>query len=237
MKNFRLTVENIHVMSLYPIFKKFFETGAVPDELKHLSFISPEMKYLEYMINAYNPEQRDYHLLRNLLHDITYYYSNTIINAYKILLPENINKVIDIGAGHEGYINILRTFYNDAEFILIDKDEIIVTNDNYNFIQTDIFDYLDSFKGNKNILIHMSEFLHCKKDNLEILKNPEILKCRILINELDAFEPENEYINYRLKQTGGELIRPLDIYKYLGQIPFIRYKTLFSYRSFFYDPF
>ena len=231
MKN----IDFIHIATLFPVFKNHFEKGKpLPDFFPKLS--SLEYDYLKYCMNACDTENRDYDLLRYVLEkNIATNINGVYENIRRVIFLNNIRKIkiktiYDIGAGHIGYSDILSNIFPNAKIVLVDKKRICTNK--YTFIEDNVFNFINYIKGNSDTLIWMSEFLHCKKGNYKILDNSEIKKCHILINELS----ENDFIDYRLKMTGGEITNPLDIYKYLGQIPFIKYETLFDYRLFYYEP-
>jgi len=232
-------VDQIHHITTYPLFEKFMKGDFILPDFLSIESGSIESLYLEYCMNAYNIDSRDYNFLRNILKLNVIENCNLIERKmFKCMLgydlhKDKISQIYDIGAGHDEYSSILQKMFSNANITLIDK---VYYASQYNLIETNIFDWIDKFKGNSNTLVFISEFLHCKENNLDILDNKELKKCHVLINELE----HNEFINYRLSLTGGKLIEPADIIKTKGVLQnqkcIVQYKTLFEYYMLYLKP-
>ena len=243
-----LNTDIIHRIAAYPdLCRLFFEVETISiDELKNaqnlflnFNFSENDVLYLLYCLKR-SKNIKDYNLLRKVLYNNTVNSQDIIEKKIRTIIGvkecKNINTIYDIGAGHDGYSKILKKIFPKAKIVMIDKNSEIMHNinksSNFSIVISDIFEFLDSFKGSENILIWISEFLHCKKKNLDILDFPEIKKCHILINELDY----DFFINHRLELSDGKIILPLDIYSKTGQIPFVKYSNMFNYKLFYYEP-
>lgn len=222
----------IHLLTAYPLIYRRNNIPELPKELEEVleKISSLDYRYLEYCIHAYTPKNRDYEKLRDFLAFNIKRSRKLLKDTVNMLLkdveldPKLITKIYDLGAGHYEWAKILKEVFPNADITLVEKSTLIY-NPNFTFIQRDVDDWLDTFSDcNSSTLLFMSEFLHCKKDNIKLLESPNINKCHLIINEL---HPNETYIDYRLKQTGGGTIDPCDITKYVKS--FIYYKNFFDY--------
>ena len=232
-----IRTDKIHYISMHKLFKDFVENDKPLPDFLVAEFPSDclEFLYLKYCLNAYAPEKRDYDLLRNFLKTNVLEHSNIIKGILKKILPLNLplNLVFDVGAGHNAYMKIIQEIYKEANIILVDKDVNLIDKF-FGVIHTDVFDWVKNFKGNENTLIFISEFIHCKKDNLKILDSNELRKCHIVVNELLP----NVFIDYRLSLTEGHLIHPQNFKAEfsLDNSNIINYETCFKHYMFYLAP-
>lgn len=226
-------VDAIHLMSIYPLLKRYFkyeipklskdENEFVFEILNKLTYA--ECLYLEYCLNSHIPDLRNYGLLREALRINISNNRDLFLAQLKSLISmgnfkNTIEVVYDIGAGHDAWGKILKEVFPQASIILIDKAKILSTS--FETFQIDIMKDIDHLNSGYRVLFFMSEFLHCKESNLEILKSPTIVNSHLIINELW----DNPFIDFRLKQTGGKLISPSIFQKWQ---PMSMYKMLFDY--------
>jgi len=241
-------IDRIHDITSFPLAQKFFndrksfgyvsDTGPMDDFIQNLSEI--ELEYFNYCINAYQYiESRDYHLLRKVLQKNVYnnrVMLGKIINQFFDFYSTPITNIYDIGAGHSSWGLILHNVFPNAEITLIDKEDIALTTDfgkveNMYFLKRDILEWVKRFKNcGSHALLFLSEFVHCKDKNLELLKYDKINQCNVIINELDLSTISGQFINKRLEMTGGKLIDgPEQLSKYMKLDKVVYYKTMFDY--------
>jgi len=175
--------------------------------------------YLQYCLGAGIPENRNYGLLRRFLYENILCHSDICEkalreNIYHLKIsPKSIKTIYDVGAGHDGWAQILQKVFPDARIVLIDKNSIVdknvIVGAGFKVVNRNIFDCLDNeiLDYGSDVLYFMSEFLHCKVDNKRLLDYKQLKESQICINEL-TFNFYNEPINNRLKKTGGGFIDP-----------------------------
>jgi len=238
--------EIVHLISLYPLLydepEEEVERILKSFGLEHLAH-KKYLTYLMYCLDAYTPDDRDYEKLRDTL------YSNSIDNAKLIKgkIQEAlrigahcpaIKTIYDIGAGHEGYADILQEVYPNAKIILIDKAKIKSTK--YKTKKMTAEKFLDNLKPSSSTLLFFSEFFHCKGRAKKLLVHNNAARCCILVNEL----LNNPFIKFRLQQTDGDLIQVSDVVSLLKLngngsdtcIRHSRYETMFPYYMVSYYP-
>jgi hypothetical protein len=186
-----------HFLYLYPLLKnKSIEEMIELFSQFGITMSEHDAKYIYYNVHAWD-EQRNYPILREYLREMVNMHADLIELMIRRLFPyqtKDIVQVFDIGAGHDGYADILHRVFSNAEIVLIDKYPI---KTKYTFIEANAFDCLPTLYGNKT-LIWMSEFLHCKKENEEIMRTSLIENSHVLINEV-----YDKFVEHRLFQTGG----------------------------------
>lgn len=204
--------------------------------------------YAKYLSRAYSLETRDYNKLLKVLSSNTIIFRDILKTIFESGgINRTIYEVIDIGAGHDGYVPILKhIFPNLQTYYLVDKGspEILLSYEDYGdsidvkvHNGTDAFMFIDQVlsKNNptdafpRNTIIFISEFLHCKKDNIRILKTLKGSGYGVLINEL-VYDP---YIDLRLTLSGGRIIQPKECADILigkkVKCDAIMYSTMFNY--------
>jgi len=194
-----------HFMYIYPLLKdKTLEELIKVFHYFGFDVSEHDAKYIFYCVHAWEKE-RNYPTLRDYLKEMVDQSAWTIELAIRHLFRPrdfaDIEIVYDIGAGHDGYAKILYTVFPNAEIILIDKYPIVASIP-FHVVTTDIFDQVCSLKGGSNTVVWMSEFLHCKKENVAILKTQLIKNSHVFINEV-----YDKVIGYRLEQTRGGLFQ------------------------------
>lgn len=209
--------ELIHLLTAYPLVYRKDNLPELPRELEDtLNTINPtEYIYLDYCIHAYNPKNRNYDMLREFLacnirrrQLFLIYELEEFMKRFSEINTKKITKIYDLGAGHDEWARLLKIVFPNAKIVLIEKSDTVLSSIfNVRNITVEYWiGNLSQYCNTNNTLVFMSEFLHCKKDNIKLLKFPEINKCHILINEIN---PSETFIDYRLKQTGGGLIHPI----------------------------
>lgn len=207
--------------------------------------------YAQYLSEAYNLEYRDYSKLLNILASNTIIFKNILKTVFEAcVIDRTIHEVIDIGGGHDGYVPILKhVFPNLQSYYIIDKrisKELFFKTKHdcgYKDLNVKIYDKTDAFDFIKSMLSHsnptnafprnavifMSEFLHCKRDNIKILEFLKGSGYGILINEL-IYDP---YIDLRLTLSGGKIVQPKECADVLigkkVKCDAIMYSTMFNY--------
>ena len=192
-----------HFMYIYPLLKdKTLEELIKVFHYFGFDVSEHDAKYIFYCVHAWE-KKRNYPLLRDYLKEMVTEFSGVIefmlIWYMQYGTLAKIKVVYDIGAGHDGYAKILHKVFPNAEIILIDKYPIVASTP-FHVVATDIFDQVCSMKGSSDTVVWMSEFLHCKKENVAILKTQLIKNSHVFINEV-----YDKVIGYRLEQTRGGL--------------------------------
>ena len=243
-------IELIHWISLYPKFKGLFEGGLVKGNSFILDmfdkFTTLEKYYLQYCMDAYS-SGRNYDLLRTFLEMNVNENKGSLGTVVSHVLSEGvarvmsgdyfIERVYDLGAGHSAWSKILRTILPFAHITLIDKEVITDVNHDFEHMRCNLFEWIldDRFADlcGPHTLFFISEFLHCKEHNLDVLKTPGIKESHVLINELS---PSEYYIDYRLSLTGGRLIEPGEINSLLKIDSMMSYQNAFNYYLAYHIP-
>lgn len=212
---YKYAVEKDYSADLKKVYKHLGLLDTNNENMTELGkYIRKFSNLVEYYMNIYTPEKRNYNVLRKGLNEYAkeelmseletelYYLYN--YNAQYSTKLKKIKLIYDIGSGDNEntvYKNILmNVFNNDVKYITVDKDIKINVCENKNVMDKDYVFNKYNYKNNE-ILYWMSEFLHCKKMNIEILN--KISKHSIIfINELKY----NVFTEYRLKQTNGYIL-------------------------------
>ncbi len=179
------------------------------------NFSKNDLLYLQYVVNdqLQDPNKRNYQQLKEFLsHQPLQYQKQIYPFLDKISLKSStIDTIIDLGGGHTGYYKLFTKYYTNINYIIVDKSPILQDpSDKVTIIMTDVFDYVNTvIVSPKHTLFFMSEFLHCKTSNLNILESSIIKHSHVLINEQMPYL--NKSINKRLQRTGGKLVDSYEI--------------------------
>jgi hypothetical protein len=222
-----MTLEKLHSLFVESFLKEYAQYMLNP-ETKEWEFepcanlIADELgvqklpSYLyKYMLYLSDPGNHNYPLLREFLYEYSY---NVLAPALSCsfckrlashcpVIKNKIELIYDIGCGHSGYWEALHTMFPEALIVGIDKSPMhkgMQTDKLGSFIMKDMFEIINnpSFKQSLNdtVLIFLSDILHCKFKNIEILKH--FKEAYVLINE----QSWDLYLHYRLLKFGGALI-------------------------------
>jgi len=193
-----------------------------------------QKKYMRYCLDGDEVSKRDYNLLREFLRD------NIVVHRQDILLAfrkscsdvgldlDSISLIYDVGAGHDGWADILQAIFPKAMIILIDKG--LHFSEKYRFRREDIFNIIAILSQGEHVLYFLSEFLHCKKKNFELLDTTQLVNSNVMINELC----HNIWIQKRLSLSGGKLLDSWDISERIQffndrENSFVNYQSSFEY--------
>lgn len=206
-----------HILSVVPLLKEarsIFDmrevlrnTGIDVDDIRDYQF-----SYIRYCLDAFNGN-RDYDLLRKYLADTVRAHRLDILGHLRKIAERigenNISIKYDIGAAHEEYGNILNEVFVKGELHYVDKSPISIES----AICGDVFD-LD-LPNNNETLYFMSEFLHCKRKNIELID--KFSKSWIIVNEV-----VDSMVDARLRMTGGKCLNydELDAKGFTSYIPY-----------------
>jgi len=193
-----------------------------------------QKKYLKYCLDADNVSNRNYDLLREFLCDNIVAHRQAILSAFKEscsgveLDPNSIKLIYDVGAGHDGWADILQGVFPKATIILIDKG--LYFSEKYMLTREDIFNIIDQLSHGDHVLYFLSEFLHCKKKNYDLLGTTQLVNSNVMINELC----HNIWIQKRLNLSGGRLLDSRDTEDHSeffkrGHDYFVNYQSSFEY--------
>jgi len=196
--------------------------------------------YYSYMCQAYNPDKRDYPLLRLVLANIQKEWYASILSHLREVIAQSgiqldaITHVYDLGCGTSLWWEMFIQICPNLEMVTcIDKDQHMTDtmHPNMGRIQILIDDALHDdiiCQSGSHVVYFMSELLHCKEENMQILVHRKLEQSNVIVNELAT----NDFVDARLRMTGGKLLEPGDIEDVCSTTlawSVVRYVTFFNY--------
>ena len=194
-----------------------------------------ERTYVEYCASSGDPGKRSYDDLRAWLKSNVERNRGTLktmlARSAQFLADrdETPTTIFDVGAGHDAWVRLLQEVWPSAQVFAVDRFKI--PGMDYHSIEQDAVEFLETFKEEEPTLLFLSEFVHCKPRNLDVLSCHSVAGCAKLIVELD---PSERAIDDRLRITGGGLLDPLQGLALLGtthETLLQRYESTFRYYS------
>lgn len=199
----------IHLMTMSPwILEK---SERIFEVAKQYGFSNNDTDYLIYCLKSHDVRSRDYGLLRKVLAENIHAHRDLCRKTLESLIGmEDIQTIYDVGAGHGEWSTILYDIFPGAEIYPIDKDRNVEMRGGHGLpIVGDIHELITrgELRSGPKVLYFMSEFLHCKVQNINLLVNEPFVSSRMCIVELVP----SLAVKWRLEQSGGRMIDQLEL--------------------------
>lgn len=159
-----------------------------------LQFLSPMMREEEekqYYLDYYN-EQSIRHTVKtdlDKIRDESYLYHKEYLNNYKEYLSNKDFKVLEIGSGTGGFIQLLKNDFNINKITIVEKSDSNIEYLKKEYSDLEVYQSIEDLNGKYDVIVAIALFEHIK----EPMKFLEKLKSLLTKDGVIILEMPNKY--------------------------------------------